>query len=417
MSNIVVPCGQGISVTHTAQSQNVQKTEVKTLTTTDLLGLSAPQQKAYLANCGLAKCYELLAPLSPKQRQQLRAAIADDLYADLTIVLGESDPVIAQMVGALAVPLVESMQVADVITLIRNHGDSHSACFITDADGLYLGVLELAKLVTQPANRSIKSLMHRVPVYHASVDQEQAVSLLNQSAIDSLPLIDSYGRPVGFFSSEQAITVMQKEQTEDVEKMMGIQADALGGTYLDTSVFSHISKRIYWILGLAVVGISSGMVIQSYDDAIMALTILALYMPMVADTGGNSGSQAATVIVRALALGELKLSQWLQVLWKEFRISLFIGACLGILTASKVYLLSYGVELPENLTFSLVAFAIGLALFLQVISATVIGAALPLLARVLKQDPAVVASPAITTLVDITGLLIYFYVTTSILLS
>ncbi|QLE85136.1 magnesium transporter [Shewanella sp. Scap07] len=417
MSNIALPCEQGLSITHTANSLALGSELDTTLSGTSLLKMNSQQQKQVLAQCSLAKSYQLIAPLSVKQRKVLRAAISEDIYADLTIALSQTEPVIAVMSGGYSMPLVDGMVVGDVLALLQTQNYTHSSCFLTDSDGQYLGVLELARLAGEDHSSSIASLMQRVPAYHVSLDQEQAVTLLSQSSIDCLPLIDSYGRPVGFFNSQQAISVMQREQTEDVEKMMGIQADALGGTYLETSVFSHISKRIYWILGLAVVGITSGMVIQSYDDAIMALTILALYMPMVADTGGNSGSQAATVIVRALALGELKLSQWLHVLWKELRISLFIGACLGLLTASKVYLLSYGIELPENLTFSLVAFAIGLALFLQVISATVIGAALPLMAQVLKQDPAVVASPAITTLVDITGLLIYFYVTTSILLS
>ncbi|MGX9519286.1 magnesium transporter [Vibrio mediterranei] len=176
-----------------------------------------------------------------------------------------------------------------------------------------------------------------------------------------------------------------------------------------------MSKRIVWVIGLAILGLLSGMVIHSYEDAIEAFTVLALYMPMIADSGGNAGTQSATVMVRSLALGSVKLRDWLSVLWKETRIAIVIGGALAVITLGKVSLLSYGVELPANLTLTMLGCAIGLALFFQIVSSTVIGAMLPMLTKRLNLDPAVVASPAITTIVDIGGLLIYFFCTTRLL--
>jgi magnesium transporter len=169
-------------------------------------------------------------------------------------------------------------------------------------------------------------------------------------------------------------------------------------------------------VGLAAVGILSGVIIHSYEEALDTLLILALYMPMMADTGGNVGSQAATVVVRALALGEITARSWFKVIFKEAKVALLIALCLGVFAYGKVYFLSYESDLPAGYTFGEVAFTISWALTLQAVSATLIGASLPMLVRWLGGGPAVAASPAITTAVDITGLLIYFGVATALLL-
>ena len=178
--------------------------------------------------------------------------------------------------------------------------------------------------------------------------------------------------------------------------------------YSGTTVWQHFKKRVVWIASLAIVGLISGMIVHHYEDKISALIILALYMPMVADTGGNAGSQAATVIVRALALGQVTVRNWFRILFKEARISVLLSIVLGIIAFGKILFLSWETEVPEKLSLLYLATGISLALSLQVISATIIGASLPLIVKRLGGDPAVAASPAITTAVDITGLLIYF---------
>jgi magnesium transporter len=209
--------------------------------------------------------------------------------------------------------------------------------------------------------------------------------------------------------------VIRAEHTEDMEKFMGIMQENAGLDYMQTSSFQHFKKRVIWIVSLAAVGIISGLIIHRFESTLEALIILALYMPMVADTGGNSGSQAATVIVRALALGQVSPKQWFQIIFKEFRISFLLALCLGLLAFWKVLFLSLETSIPETYTLMQLAFVISLALSLQVVTATCIGAGLPLLVRRLGGDPAVAASPAITTVVDITGLLIYFSVTVFLL--
>jgi magnesium transporter len=180
------------------------------------------------------------------------------------------------------------------------------------------------------------------------------------------------------------------------------------GVYIKTPAFTHFKNRAVWIISLAALGLVSGIIIHSFESTLSSMMILALYMPMVADTGGNTGSQSATVIVRALALGEITFKDTLIVLWKELRISVLLALALGLLSWGKVLFLSQDTEIPNGFSLEIIGFAIALALSLQVITATLIGALLPLIASKFKFDPAVVASPALTTIVDITGLLIYF---------
>lgn len=173
-------------------------------------------------------------------------------------------------------------------------------------------------------------------------------------------------------------------------------------------MWSHFKNRAVWIVALAALGLVSGMIIHRFEDTLTHMLILALYMPMVADTGGNTGSQSATVVVRALALREINLRDTLRVLWKEFRIAILLALVLGVLSWAKVMFLSQGAEIPPGYSLGGIAFCIAFALSLQVVSSALVGSGLPLLATVFKFDPAVVASPALTTIVDITGLFIYF---------
>ena len=175
-----------------------------------------------------------------------------------------------------------------------------------------------------------------------------------------------------------------------------------------TPVWLHFRNRVVWIIVLAALGLISGFVIRSFEATLVNLLILATYMPMLADTGGNAGSQSATVVIRALALGQISTKDTLKILWKELRISILLSAVLGVLTFGRVVLLTGGAELPVGTTLLAVGMAISLALALQVITAALVGAVLPMVASWFKADPAVVASPALTTVVDITGLLIYF---------
>lgn len=339
------------------------------------------------------------------------------LLADIELLATTSSPVFSVISPTSPLLLNHNMSVSEAINHVKSMNKDLNAkvAMIVDQYGRYYALLELHTLLQHDEDLLLADIALQVEPCHVGEDQEYAVSQLQIANSEYLPIIDIRGHPVGLFQWQQASQVMQVEQTEDVNLQMGIQSSLDEPSYLDMSVIDHVRKRIIWVLGLAAIGIFSGMIIQSYDDAIAALTILALYMPMIADTGGNAGSQSATVIVRSLALGELKVKNWLAVVWKELQIASLIGLALAAASFVKVEFLSSSAVLPGNITLTLLGSAIALALFLQVLTATVIGATLPLIAKSCRLDPAVVASPAITTFVDITGLLIYFYITTTLL--
>ncbi|QFU23235.1 magnesium transporter [Shewanella eurypsychrophilus] len=373
----------------------------------------------WLEILSLLQCFHIYDQLPVAEKETIFRLMPAELISDMEKIKSQGHPVIAVASTRPHLCFSGDIQVSEAIDAIQQASENfdEQVLFVVDEQGCYRFTLELNQLVKHKLSAQLADIAHWVAPCHVSTDREEAVAQLQHSEDDYLPLVDFWGKPAGLLRAKEAMSVLQQEQTQDVEMLMGIQGAHDNTPYMQTTVLEHVHKRIFWIVGLAAVGILSGMVIQSYDDAIMALTILALYMPMVADTGGNAGSQASTVIVRSMALGELKLKHWCDVLWKELRISLFIGLGLALVSFAKVFFLSQGASLPGHITVTLLGCAIALALFFQVITATVIGAALPLVATLCRQDPAVVASPTITTIVDVTGLLIYFYITSLILLS
>ena len=184
---------------------------------------------------------------------------------------------------------------------------------------------------------------------------------------------------------------------------------------LKTPSFVHFRNRAGWLIGLSIAGMVSGMIIHSFENTLQRLMILALYMPMIADSGGNAGSQASTVVIRALALKEIVTADIGRIILKEFKISAMLACILGLLAWGKVMFLSAGSDIPDGFSLGTIALVIGLSLSMQIVASTIIGVILPLTAARLEMDPALIASPALTTLVDITGLLLYFSTATVLL--
>lgn len=305
-----------------------------------------------------------------------------------------------------------NITVNDAINKIRLEASEKETIYyiyVINEQRQLIGFVSLTDLILANPNSIIKDIMNDEVIY-ATVDedQESAARKIQKYDLIALPVVNGNNTLVGIITHDDALDIITQEQTEDFEKIMAIAGSHESGVYLKKSVFTHFKSRAIWIISLAALGLISGLIIHSFESTLTSLMILALYMPMVADTGGNTGSQSATVIVRAIALGEVSFKDSVKVLWKELRISLLLAIALGLLSWVKVMFLSQGTEIPQGFSLSNIGFAIAIALSLQVITATLIGALLPLVASKLKLDPAVVASPALTTIVDITGLVIYF---------
>ncbi len=281
--------------------------------------------------------------------------------------------------------------------------------YVVDESMVMQGFVTLKDLVlAQPGDR-VSEMMNDFFV-HAEVgeDRESVAQKVEKYDLATLPVLNSLGQLVGVVDQADAIEVIRAEQSEDLEKIAGVMPSEDGEDYLQTSSVRHFRKRVIWLVSLAAVGIVSGMIINQYSSILDQFIILAMYMPMMAATGGNTGTQAAAVVIRGLSLGQISEEEWLRVVSKELRISFMLSLCVAALTYFKIVFLSFNNLLPESFTLEHVGLTISVAIAIQVITSAMMGAGLPLLVHRLKGDPAVVASPAITTLVDITGLLIYF---------
>jgi len=308
--------------------------------------------------------------------------------------------------------LTPDLTAAQAIESLRREAPNKETiyyAYVVDRSRKLIGFISLKDLILARPVAKVHDIMHRDVIYaRVNDDQEDAARKIQKYDLIALPVINGGDALVGIITHDDALDIITQEHTEDMEKLMAITGSHEAGVYLRTSSWVHFKNRAYWIVGLAALGLVSGIIIHNFETTLVQMMILALYMPMVADTGGNTGSQSATVVVRALALREVSPGDVFRVLFKEFKISILLALVLGALSWAKVMFLSHGSVTPTGFSLAQIGLAIAVALGLQVVTATLTGALLPLAAAKMKLDPAVVASPALTTIVDITGLLIYF---------
>jgi len=355
---------------------------------------------------------DLVQKLDDKLREEILPLVAKAEREDIRKLVSYKEGTAGAVMStdyAVLKPDVGTSQAIEQLRLQAPGKETIYYVYIVDESRKLVGFISLKDLIMARPVQLIRDVMHS-DVIKANVkdDQEAVARLIEKYDLIAIPIVDDNEAIVGIVTHDDALDIIRQEQTEDMEKFMGIGGSHRIGDYLNTSSWKHFSKRVYWIVGLAALGLVSGIIIHSFESSLMTLIILALYMPMVADTGGNTGSQSATVVVRALALGEITPKDVLRVLRKEFCIAFLLAIILGLFSFGKVLFLSHNAALPAGYTLINIGFAIAVALGLQVVTATLIGAVLPLIAAAFKLDPAVVASPALTTTVDISGLLIYF---------
>ncbi|MFA0427330.1 magnesium transporter [Vibrio sp. 10N.222.51.C5] len=234
---------------------------------------------------------------------------------------------------------------------------------------------------------------------------EDAVLVLGQCSLSTIQALLSELEEQGFEKRSRHLAHQLGLIYSEVEPQQG---------YLSTGVMSHVRQRIGWIIALALLGIVSGLIIAQYEDILSQLVLLAIYMPVIAAAGGNTGTQAATLVIRALATGELKKRQWAHVLWKEFRVAICLALAIAVVMIGRILLFSEN-QSTGGYDINMIALAIAVALFIQVTISTVLGGGLPIVARLFKLDPAVLVSPVLASIVDISGMWIYFTVVNSFL--
>ena len=310
------------------------------------------------------------------------------------------------------VPINATVEEA-LCTLRREAPDKETIyyAYIVDEQRRLIGFVSLKDIILAHPSMRICDIMHtEVISRNASADREDAARTIQRYDLIALPVVDNDNVLLGIITHDDAVDIITQEHTEDLERLMAIGGSHDAANYMPTSPWKHFLNRVPWLIGLAALGLLSGAVIMSFEETLTSFVILAFFMPMMADTGGNTGSQAATLVIRALALREISPRDFLNVLGKELCTALLLASVLSGLAFARVTFFTSNMSAPPGVDLVRVALAIATALSLQVVSATLIGASLPLIVAAFKKDPAVIASPALTTFVDISGLFIYFSV-------
>ena len=303
----------------------------------------------------------------------------------------------------------ENSTVAEAIERIRRVGidsETINICYVLDNKRTLMGTVALRYLLLSPADAVIGEIMHEnVIAINTLMDQEEVAKQFQKYDFTAMPVVDNENRLVGIITVDDIVDILQEETTEDMEKMAAILPT--DKPYMKTSVFETWKKRIPWLLLLMVSATFTGSIITSFEKALSACVVLTAYIPMLMDTGGNAGGQVSVTIIRGLSLNEIEYKDVFKVVWKEFRVAFLCGATLAAANFLKLFFL-------DKMTIA-VTFVVCITLFFAVIFAKIVGCILPILAKRLGFDPAVMASPFITTIVDALSLLIYFKIASIVL--
>jgi len=413
-----------------------------------------PEQQMALVFRMLSKeqAAAVFAELEPEEQEYIinsitdkeLGGILDELYLDDTVDMMEELPAnVVKRVMRIATPetrklinqylnypensagsimtaeyidLKKYMSVKESFARIRRIGadkETIYTCFVTSGDRKLEGIVSVKDLIMADEDAVIESIMEENVIFCTTTDDQEDVSgMFSDYDLLAIPVVDKEKRLVGIVTVDDVMDVMEQEATEDMEIMAAITPS--DHPYIRTGVIEIWKNRIPWLLLLMISATFTGIILTSFEDALAVQVALTIFIPMLMDTGGNSGSQASVTVIRSLSLGDLEFSDILQVIWKEIRVAVLCGATLAVATFFKILLVDRLLMGNESVTV-LVAAVVCVTMLMTVICAKLVGCTLPMLADKLGFDPAVMASPFITTIVDAISLLIYFTVAKAIL--
>ena len=352
--------------------------------------------------------------------EEMPAAIAKKVLAHVTSetrdlinqILGYPENSAGSIMTVEYVDLKRHMTVAQAFERIRKIGidkETIYTCYVIDAERVLKGVVSVKTILLSEPDEIIGDIMDTSIIFtHTDADREDVVLLFDKYDLMSIPVMDSENRLVGIITVDDIIDVVQEEVTEDFEKMAAMLPS--DKPYLKTSVLQLARNRISWLILLMIAAMITGSILENFEAAIATLPLLVAFIPLLMDTGGNSGSQSSTMIIRGMALKEITPQDFVRIVWKEMRVGLLVGTLLSLVNFIRVYL-TYSNN-PEVLR---VCLTVSLTLLFTVVMANVIGGALPIIAKKCRIDPAVMAAPLITTIVDALSLAVFFSLATVLL--
>jgi len=307
------------------------------------------------------------------------------------------------------VDLKKEMTVKEALRHIKKTGLSKETvytCYVTDKKRVLEGIVSLRTLVVSDEDEILENIMEKdVIKVNTHDDQESVAAVFKKYGFLALPVVDNENRLIGIITVDDIMDVMEQEATEDFQLMAAMSPSE--EAYLDTDVITLAKQRLPWLLILMISGTFTGRIMLKFEHVLSSVVILSTFIPMIMDTGGNSGNQSSTLIIRGLAVGEITTKDWLKVLWKEIRISSLVGIVLSVVNLFRLILIEK-VQL-------IIALTVSMTLLTTVITAKIVGGILPLLAKKVKLDPAIMAGPLLTTIVDAISLTLYFLIARQLL--
>jgi len=357
--------------------------------------------KAILAAMGRDAIADLLMAIHPNKAQQIMAMVPEEDLESIKYLMTYPEDSAGGIMSLDYIQAREYWTIEQVIRHFRKVGQKQSIAnyiYIVDAIGKLVGVLSLKELLLNDPKSLVSDVMHKnIITVLATADQEEAARIMSQYDLMILPVVNGQGRLVGVITADDIMDVIEEEDTEDIHRLGGSQPLEL--PYLESSLMTLFSKRIGWLVFLFVVQAVTSNILKYYENVLSSVVTLAFFIPLLADVGGNSGTQASSLIIRALALGEVTVKDIAVILFKELRVSGLIGIVMGFIG----YFFAWAIS--GSATIGMI---VACTLIVVLIMSSTIGAILPILGRMCRVDPAVFSAPFITTVVDITALTVYF---------
>lgn len=352
---------------------------------------------------------DLMEEMPANVVKRLLAQTTPETRRDINHLLQYPEDSAGSIMTVEFVDLKEGYTVEQAIERIRRVGidkETINTCYVTNQHRKIKGTISLRMLLLSEANAKIGDLMEEnVITISTRMDQEEVARQFQKYDFDAMPVVDSENRLVGIITVDDVMDIIEQEATEDIEMMAAITPT--DKPYMKTSVIETFRKRIPWLLFLMISATFTSKIIQGYESALASYAVLTMYIPMFMDTGGNAGGQASVTIIRSISLGEVEFRDIFRVMWKEIRVAVLCGVTLSIVNFAKLLILDHvGMQ---------VAIIVCLTMVVTVIVAKIVGCVLPMLAKQIGFDPAVMASPFITTIVDAVSLVIYFQIATRML--
>ena len=345
---------------------------------------------------------DLLDEMPAVMVSKLLSSVSKETRSDINKLLKYPDNSAGSLMATEYIHLKKGLTIKESIDRIRKQKDefvSFDSCYVTDNGRKLLGHVDIKSLLTNPMDTLIDDVMEECDhVITTLMDQEEVANIFKDYDYSTLPVVDSEHRLVGIITIDDIVDIIEAEATEDIEKMAAITPT--DKSYIKTGVFETFKKRIPWLLLLMISATFTGSIIAHFEEALATYVVLTAFIPMLMDTGGNAGSQASVSVIRSLSLDEVEFKDTFKVIWKEIRVALLCGIVLALANFAKLLLI-------DHVTV-LIALVVCITLIVTVFFAKLIGCSLPMIAKRLGFDPAVMASPFITTLVDACSLLIYF---------